>query len=250
MGEGSSNEEILLIKLRKSCAVAFTRMEERDGGGGRVIEEIFHLVDGLQCHFVVGDLLGSIETDGWRRSAKRAVHFFVGDPAIPRESMTIHGGFLLKQRDLTEIKLRNSIKKLMAEGRHASSLKKPSIQSQYGTSLDEILNESSYVVVCDTFNEDGYERTYAREVIKVSENSIHPPDVGQEIGVKRKIGPNESFQSGGALAFLDLEFGAPSHIVKISQGRLSLFGGMRIEYVLKKIQAVSRSPGNSESEGK
>lgn len=56
--------------------------------------EIFKLAKDVECYYEIGEILGDIDRGGQGNTASRSIHFFQGNPADPRSSMSIHVGYV------------------------------------------------------------------------------------------------------------------------------------------------------------
>lgn len=238
MGEGGgSNEEVLRKKVEASSAIAFSEIQYVGGVRRKVIVEMFPLSKGIECHYAVGDVLGNT-VEGV--AAFRSVHFFRGDPAVPREAMTIHSGFLLKQKDLPEAWLRKLIAEAAAMERPVPGYPLVTKFSELDESLEATLAKSDFVILAETRIERGYVRHYATHVFPLTDRKMELPSVGERVGDDSIREMGVDYGQGSWL------FGRDAWIprtISVHGGRLSSFGDIKEEVALERLENFLKRQG-------
>ncbi|YCM43119.1 hypothetical protein V2O64_17565 [Verrucomicrobiaceae bacterium 227] len=150
--------------------------------------------------------------------------------------MTIHVGYILKQRDLRESAVRKWIAEIMAEGRSLDSIFVSQFERKYPTpSFDELLEKADVIVFAETKIEDGMVQRYVKEVFQMNRDVPVTVEPGDRLDSGCPVEKNVRYGEG-LLQFYG-EFDNPREQgFTVHRGRLSGIGDMPIEIALERIR--------------
>ncbi len=229
---GDSNVSSLKNRIRRSTVIVLTEVKDKQGKRFQTITEIHKLRSNVEFFYQVGDGIGDPVTGA---TARQHIHFYRGSPASEPGMMSIHAGYLLKQKDLPLRLVRDEIERIKASLRPLNEEDfRREVRGFRMPTLDQAIAKADYAVLATVEVRGDLVHYIVTEIYPLKAERISFSKVGEKVETLSKLGGGMKDGDQSILFYKDGLLRNKFHISK--NGRLIFAGGLSKEIALKKLR--------------